>query len=184
MLRIAQHDADAYRTLVGRYLNLCVRYAERMLGNRSSAEDVAQEVWLKIWERTPQCLPQAKFSTWLYRVLMNACIDYTRRTKSFVVLAETNSPPDIAPEADSLMISSQRAARVRRGLGNLPERQRVAVILSYYEGVTNQEAAEAMELEVGAFQQLLFRARQNLKEELKDDLKDEPKETTSGSRTR
>lgn len=165
MRRIAAKDAAAYRELVGKYLNFCVRFAERMTGNRQDAEEIAQDVCLKVWNEAARWEPQAKFSTWLYRVVTNRCIDYKRRIVPFAPIdAETMA--DTAPSADATMMREQQAARVRAALDALPERQRAAVVLSYYEGISNQQAAEAMELQLGAFQQLLFRARQNLKESL------------------
>ncbi|MEZ0224089.1 MAG: sigma-70 family RNA polymerase sigma factor [Alphaproteobacteria bacterium] len=165
MRRVARKDAQAYRALVGKYLSFCVRFAERMTGNRQDAEEIAQDVCLKIWNEAGRWQPQAKFSTWLYRVVMNRCIDYKRKVVPLgVVDAETIA--DGAPSADDEMMREQQAVRVRLALKQLPERQRAAIILSYYEGVTNQEAADAMGMQLGAFQQLLFRARQGLKEKL------------------
>ncbi|TAL28357.1 MAG: sigma-70 family RNA polymerase sigma factor [Alphaproteobacteria bacterium] len=168
MRRIAGKDAKAYRTLVGKYLNFCVRFAERMTGSRQDAEEIAQDVCLKIWNEAPRWQPQAKFSTWLYRVVTNRCIDYKRKVVPLsVVDAETLA--DSAPAADDTIIRAQQSARVRGALQQLPERQRAAVVLSYYEAVSNQEAADAMGMQLGAFQQLLFRARQSLKEKLIDE---------------
>ncbi len=165
MQRIAQRDDAAYRALVGKYLNFCVRFAERMVGNRADAEEIAQDVCLKIWNEAPRWQPQAKFSTWLYRVMTNRCIDYKRKVVPFAPIdAETMADP--TPAADDAMASKQRALRVRAALAELPERQRAAVTLSYFEGVTNAEAAEAMGMQLNAFQQLLFRARQSLKQSL------------------
>jgi RNA polymerase sigma-70 factor, ECF subfamily len=168
MRRIARKDAKAYRELVGKYLNFCVRFAERMTGSRQDAEEIAQDVCLKIWNEAGRWQPQAKFSTWLYRVVTNRCIDYKRKVVPLgVVDAETLA--DAAAPADDMMIREQQAARVRLALKGLPDRQRAAVILSYYEAVSNQQAADAMGMQLGAFQQLLFRARQSLKEKLIDE---------------
>ena len=165
MRRVARKDAQAYRELVGKYLNFCVRFAERMTGSRQDAEEIAQDVCLKIWNEAARWQPQAKFSTWLYRVVMNRCIDYKRKVVPLTVI-DTEALADGARAADEEMMREQQALRVRLALKQLPERQRAAVILSYYEGVTNQEAADAMGMQLGAFQQLLFRARQSLKEKL------------------
>jgi RNA polymerase sigma-70 factor, ECF subfamily len=165
MQRIARQDAEAYRELVAKYLNFCVRFAERMTGNRQDAEEIASDVCLKIWNEAPRWRPEAKFSTWLYRVVTNRCIDYKRKVVPFAPIdAETMADP--APAADDEMVRKQRELRVRAALEELPERQRAAVVLSYYEALTNVQAAEAMGMQLGAFQQLLFRARQNLKQKL------------------
>lgn len=163
--RIARQDSAAYRMLVGRYLDFCVRFAERMTGSRADAEDVAQEVCLKIWREAPNWQPKAKFSTWLYRVVLNASIDYKRKVVPFAPLGD-DVAEDPAPASDAEMIRAEKEAAVRAALQRLPERQRAAVVMSYYEGLGNKESAEAMGLELGAFQQLLFRARQSLKQDL------------------
>lgn len=168
MRHIAARDAKAYRALVGKYLNFCVRFAERMTGSRQDAEEIAQDVCLTVWNEAPRWQPQAKFSTWLYRVVTNRCIDYKRKVVPLSVV-DTEMLVDGAPPADDEMMRKQQAARVRSALQQLPERQRAAVILSYYEAVSNQDAADAMGMQLGAFQQLLFRARQSLKEKLIDE---------------
>lgn len=165
MKRIASRDPAAYRMLVARYLDFCVRFAERMTGSRADAEDIAQEVCLKIWREAANWEPRAKFSTWLYRVVLNAAIDYKRKVVPFAPLAE-DSAEDPASAADTTMMRQEKGEAVRLALGRLPERQRAAVVMSYYEGLGNKESAEAMGLELGAFQQLLFRARQSLRQDL------------------
>jgi RNA polymerase sigma-70 factor (ECF subfamily) len=162
-------DVSAYRKLVMRYMDYCVRFGERMLGNRQDAEDVAQEVCLKIWREAGKWQRQAKFSTWLYRVMFNACIDYKRRVVRFPGRDLPLDTADGAPDPEAVLLEKQTAKQVMCAMQKLPERQRAAVVLSYYEGMANQDAAGIMELELGAFQQLLYRARQNLKMELNDD---------------
>ncbi len=165
MARIAQQDMAAYRQLVHRHLNFCVRFAERMLSNRQDAEDVAQEVCLKIWNEAPRWQPRAKFTTWLYRVLFNACSDHRRKV---IPLAKVDLEliADTAMPADNAIMAQQQSRRVQEGLQRLNARQRAALVLTYYEEVANQEAAETLGLGLGAFQQLLFRARATLKQEL------------------
>ncbi|MDD3030381.1 MAG: sigma-70 family RNA polymerase sigma factor [Alphaproteobacteria bacterium] len=158
----AQGDMGAYRTLVDRYLVWGVRVAERMLGNRQDAEDVMQETCLKIWDEAGRWTPRAKFTTWLYRVLLNACIDRKRRfVPEKADLCENLI--DGAPIAEDILVDRQRSDAVRDALQRLPDRQRAAVVLNYYEEKSNRDAAELMDIETGAYQQLLFRARQNLR---------------------
>lgn len=161
MQRIAQRDSAAYRQLVGRHANRCLRVAERMLGSRADAEDITQEACLKIWREAPRWQPQAKFSTWLYRVVLNACMDHRRK-----VVPITGLDMDgIAAEQPDEEHTQQRR-QVRAALARLPERQRAALVLSYYEGLSNQESAATLGVSLGAFQQLLLRARHALKQEL------------------
>ena len=168
MLRIGQKDIEAYRELIGKHLNKGIKVAERMLGNRQDAEDVMQETCLKVWDEAERWKPKAKFSTWLYRVIFNACLDHKRKIVPFSGVEEVETLVDESPAADDVLIAGQRAKAVQRALQKLAERQRAAMILSYYENISNQDAADALEMNLGAFQQLLFRAKQNLKDELKE----------------
>jgi len=165
--RIARKDPAAFRALVDKHLNFCVRFAERMTGNRADAEDIAQEVCLRIWREAENWQPRAKFSTWLYRVVLNASIDYKRKVIPFAPL-EDDIAPDETASSEEVVSQKETGDEVKKALARLPERQRAAVVMSYYEGLGNKESAEAMGLDLGAFQQLLFRARQNLKLDLKD----------------
>ncbi len=162
MQRTSQGDLHAYRVLVGRHLARGVKVAERMLGNRQDAEDVMQETCLKVWKESGRWRPEAKFSTWLYRVIFNACLDRKRR----FVPQTTDEFDGIADEtrgAEETIIQSQRWAQVKGALQKIPDRQRAAIVLNFYEEMSNQDAADCMGLGLGAYQQLLFRAKQNLK---------------------
>jgi RNA polymerase sigma-70 factor (ECF subfamily) len=163
MMRINQRDKEAYRLLVNKYLSFCVRFGERMLGNRMDAEDVAQEVCLKIWKDPASWKQQSRFSTWLYRVVANACIDHKRKVVP-IVQVELESLHDHTAGVDEVLMMRQQSDYLLKLLQELPERQRAALILSYYEEVSNAQAAEALGIPIGALQQLLFRARQNLKQ--------------------
>jgi RNA polymerase sigma-70 factor (ECF subfamily) len=103
MRRIARKDKAAYRELVGKYLNFCVRFAERMTGNRADAEEIAQDVCLKVWNEAERWQPQAKFSTWLYRVMTNRCIDYKRKVVPFGAI-----------DAETMAAASRRSGSRRR----------------------------------------------------------------------
>ena len=180
MLRVVDGDTQAYQLLITKYLTLCVRFAERMLGSRQDAEDIAQETCLKLWRDPLSWKQQSRFSTWMYRVVYNACIDHKRKVIHFadVELAELY---DTTVAADEVVMEQQQSAYVRGLLQQLPHRQRAALILSYYEGVSNQDAADTLGIPVGAFQQLLFRARQNLKAlVLKHYTENETKERVNG----
>lgn len=163
MMRITQRDKDAYRILVNKYLGVCVRFAERMVGSRQDAEDIVQETCLKLWRDPTSWKQQSKFSTWLYRVIVNACIDHKRKVIPFANV-ELDELHDHAQAADEMLIARQKAAHMQRLLQQLPDRQRAALVLSYYEELSNQQSADALGINVLALQQLLFRARQNLKQ--------------------
>lgn len=175
MAKVARGDAAAYRLLVNRHLNGCLRFAQRMVGNRQDAEDIVQDVCLKLWNEAPRWQPKAKLSTWLYRVLFNACIDHKRKVIPFN-RDGLEELPDESKSIDDFILEQQEAKQVKAALDALPARQRAAVLLSYYEECSNQEAADVMQMSLNAFQQLLFRARQ----QLKDVLLAQPMETHHG----
>jgi RNA polymerase sigma-70 factor (ECF subfamily) len=166
---VAQGDIPAYRELLTRYYPRCMHIAERMLGDVAEAEDVAQEICLRLWRKPQSWQQQAKFSTWLYRVVVNACIDRQRRRVTTATLEEEQLA-DPHQGAETRLMQQERGQQVRRMLQRLPERQRAAMILCYYEELSNQEAAEALEMTTGALQQLLFRAREKLKQMMDETL--------------
>ena len=167
MQRIGQGDAAAYRALVELHMPRALRFAERMLGSRADAEDAVQDVFTRLWRDTAGWKPEAKFSTWLWRVMFNACIDQKRRRKP-VADVELEMFADTAPLADSVMIASEQSMRVRTAMKTLPDRQQAALALCYYEGISNAEAAETLGITLNVLQTTLFRARQKLKILLKD----------------
>lgn len=164
--RVAAGDRTAYALLVERHADRQLGFACRVLSNREAAEDVVQEAFLKLWTHAGRFNPAAaKFTTWFYRVVMNRCLDVKRRKRP-VALPEDYDAIDDAPVSDEALAAKQRAEAVRKGLDGLPERQRVAVSLFYFEGLRAREAAEVMEVGIKAFESLLVRARKQLAKDL------------------
>lgn len=163
---IASGDRRAYERLVARYARRAHAVAWRMLGNASEAEDIVQESFIKVWVNAPAWKREkAKFSTWFYRLLTNACIDL-RRKKPFVALDETHEQADTDASAEEQLQQKQQAGFVARAIAQLPERQRTALILCYYEELSNNHAAEVMGVHIKALEALLVRARATLRESL------------------
>jgi RNA polymerase sigma-70 factor (ECF subfamily) len=159
-------DQRAFQTLVVRHLARALSLARRMTGNVAEAEDVAQEAFLRAWQKAPDWrVGEARFSTWLYRVVVNLCLDRKRR-KPMAPLEAAGDPLDPAPSAELRLAEDQRAQIVATALAALPDRQRAALVLSYYEGVSNVEAAETLGVSVSALESLLVRARKTLRAEL------------------
>lgn len=159
-------DQHAFRALVARHLARVLSLARRMTGNIAEAEDVAQEAFLRAWQKAPDWrVGEARFSTWLYRVVVNLCLD-RRRRKPMAPLEAAGDPLDPAPSAELRLVEDQRKRIVANALAALPDRQRAALVLSYYEGVSNIEAAEALGVSVSALESLLVRARKALRAEL------------------
>ena len=159
-------DRQAYRILVERHGRRVLAMARRMTGNLAESEDVAQDAFLRVWQRAGEWRDQgAKFSTWLYRVVMNLCLD-RRRRKPMAPLEAAGDPPDERQDAESAVAANERSRHVEAALAKLPDRQRAALVLSYYEGLNNAAAAEALEISVAALESLLVRARRSLRAEL------------------
>jgi RNA polymerase sigma-70 factor (ECF subfamily) len=171
MARIAAGERAAFDRLVERHLPRCLRLAERMLGARAEAEDVAQEFFIKVWSGAARWRPAggggARFTTWLYRVVVNLCID-RRRRPVFAPLESAGEPPDPGEGGLAALQRRRTAARVAAAVAALPERQRAALALCFYEGLSDRAAAEILELTPGAVESLLVRARRRLRESLAD----------------
>lgn len=163
MLATGRGDRAAFSVLVRRHLGRASAIAGRMLGNAAEAEEVVQEAFLRVWQKAPAWRPDggARFATWLARVLANLCIDRRRRARS-VPLEDAPEMPDPAPGAEESLVAAERRRHVEAALARLPDRQRAAVILSYYEGLSNAEVAGALDVSVGAVESLLVRARRGL----------------------
>lgn len=160
---VAGGDARAYRDLVDRHAGAQFRYARRLLGNADDAQEVVQEAFLRVWREAGRWRPgEARFSTWLYRVVTNLCIDRRRRWR--VLFTDTPpEEPDTAPQADGRMMAAEQAQAIQRCLDKLAPRQRTAILLCYFEELSNREAADIMGLKVEALESLLVRGRQRLR---------------------
>ncbi|MBN3566716.1 RNA polymerase sigma factor [Burkholderia cenocepacia] len=173
--RVGARDASAVRVLVARKLPRLLALATRMLGDRNEAEDVAQETFLRIWNQAPRWREgEARFDTWLHRVVLNLCYDRLRgrREEPVDTLPDV---PDTQPEPAAHAELRSRDARVRQALAALPPRQREALVLQYYQEMSNVEAANLMGITVDALESLLARARRNLRAQLAGDPPSEDK---------
>lgn len=161
--RVALGDEAACRLLVDRHLTRMLALARRMLGNQADAEEVAQEVFLRVWTHASRWEPgRAQFGTWLHRVATNLCLDRLRRhgTEDIDSIPEPQSD-DPTPHEE--LERSDLARQVDRALQALPARQRAAVTLTHYQGLSNIEAAETLGISVEAVESLLGRARRQLR---------------------
>ena len=164
MTRIAARDHDAMRLAADRHAQAMWRIAYRMLGDQTEAEDVAQESLLKLWNYADRWRAGGPgISAWLSKVATNQCLDRLRR-KRFRSDKEVPDHADEAPLADAQMQADEAHVVVKLCIEALPDRQRAAVILTYYEETPNQPAAEILEMQLKAFESLLFRARSSLRD--------------------
>ena len=164
MRRTAQGDAAAFRALSDAHLGKIMNYAYRLLHNRTDAEDGAQETFLRLWKDAGRYEPRARVTTWLHRIAHNLCIDRLRgrREQPSDALDEERS----SVEPGGLLDRKRVALEVERALATLPERQRAAITLVHYQGLTNVEAAAVLDVNVDALESLLARGRRSLREKL------------------
>ena len=184
MLRVRDDDALAFEELVQRYQNRLVSILEHLVRKREQAEDLAQEVFLRVYRARKTYQPQAKFSTWLFtianNVAKNAKRSLARRREVNLANEEVDAPPaleQMALAASGLMPSrqldkSERAEMVRLAIECLNERQRMALLLSKFENMSYLEIADTMDMSVKATKSLLCRARENLRELLQPYVQD------------
>ncbi|QOZ08883.1 RNA polymerase sigma factor [Bradyrhizobium sp. CCBAU 51765] len=165
--RLATGDEVAFRMLVERHIDRAYAIALRIVGNAADAEDVVQDSMLKIWSHRGRWQHgRAKFSTWLYRVISNRCIDLRRKPRT----ENVEAVPEVAdnqPGAVELIERNELNDMLELAMQRLPEQQRVAVILSYHENMSNGEIAQVMDTTVAAVESLLKRGRQQLRQLLR-----------------
>jgi len=168
-------DTDAFERLVERHQRLVIGTVGRMLGTNSEAEDIAQQVFVRVWKNVKRYVPRAKFTTWLLKITRNLVFnELRRRSRHPQVPLQSESDEEerplkdehaVAPDASLLGDELQRA--VDAAIAKLPETQRMAVILRRYDELSYEEIAETLDQSVSAVKSLLFRARTELRENLK-----------------
>jgi RNA polymerase sigma-70 factor (ECF subfamily) len=171
----ATGDDRAFEQLVERHQRLIIGTVGRMLGTGSDAEDIAQQVFVRVWKNAKRYEPRAKFTTWLLKITRNLVFnELRRRSRHPQVPLQSDSEEEerplkddqaIAPDASLLDQELQDA--VDAAIANLPETQRMAVILRRYDELSYEEIAETLDQSVSAVKSLLFRARTELRENLK-----------------
>ena len=170
LARIGNNEPAAVNEMVTRKLPRLLALAGRILGDADEARDVAQESFLRIWRHAASWRSgEARFDTWLHRVALNLCHDRLRRRKERPLSeADTLALADSAPPLDEQLETTERNARMAAALAALPERQREAIVLQYYQELSNIDAAALMNISVEALESLLSRARRQLRSQLAD----------------
>jgi RNA polymerase sigma factor (sigma-70 family) len=167
MARVLRRDAAAFRTVVDGHATMLYRIAYRMIGDPVEAEDLAQEALARLWQHAGRWRGGAGsgIGAWLTRVTMNLCLDRLRRRRfaSDEAVPERTDETPLAPE---LIEAEQKRQRVVAAIAALPDNQRAAIVLTYYEDLSNAAAAESLDMNIKAFESLLLRARGALKRAL------------------
>jgi RNA polymerase sigma-70 factor, ECF subfamily len=180
MLRVAAGDESSFNYLVEKYHRPMIHFLYRMVHNQSIAEELAQEVFLRVYRARDSYRAEARFTTWLYRIATNLAVNHARdtrheRTVQTVYLdapdEETGTTPDLAddePTVEQSLLRKERMDAIRSHVMALPERQRMAVLMHKYQGMDYRQIGEVLKLSESATKSLLFRAYQTLRDKLKD----------------
>ncbi|HZZ37533.1 MAG TPA: RNA polymerase sigma factor [Acidobacteriaceae bacterium] len=184
MLRVREGDDTGFSFLIEKYRKPIINFMYRMVHNQAVAEELAQEVFLRVYRSRLTYRAEAKFTTWLYRIATNLGVNHARDTKyersaQTVYLdqpdAETGTTPDVAddrPLAEDELVKDERMRAIRKHVMALPERQRTAVLMHKYQGLDYKEIGAVLKLSESATKSLLFRAYQTLRERLKEFVQD------------
>jgi RNA polymerase sigma-70 factor (ECF subfamily) len=179
MLRVREGDDSGFDFLIEKYRKPIINFMYRMVHNQAEAEELAQEVFLRVYRSRQTYRAEAKFTTWLYRIATNLGVNHARDTKheraaQTIYLdqpdPETGTTPDVAdmrPGAEVEMVRDERMRAIRKHVMALPERQRTAVLMHKYQGLDYKEIGAVLRLSESATKSLLFRAYQTLREKLK-----------------
>ena len=164
---IQSGSAHAFGVLVRRHTERFYRLAYRYVQNRETAEDIVQDAFLKLWEEPARWQParHAKFTTWFYKIVVNLCLDWQKKKRP-QALPEDMPLIDEHERPEEAVARAEEHRRLEAEIAALPERQRAAVNLCFAEGLSNQEAADIMGVNLKALQSLLMRAKATLKERL------------------
>jgi RNA polymerase sigma-70 factor (ECF subfamily) len=175
MRLIAGGDTTAFEQLIERHQTLVAGTVARMLGSNSDVEDIAQQVFIRVWKSAGRYVARAKFTTWLLKITRNLVFNEMRRAKRHPHL-----PVQIDPEAeemplkdeamatpDATLLQAELQAEIEKAIMLLPDMQRMALVLRRYEELSYEEIADVLDLSVPAVKSLLFRARTELRERLK-----------------
>ena len=179
MLQVKAGNDSAFEYLVQKYRRPMLNFMYRMAHNSAAAEDLAQEVFLRVYRSRESYEATAKFSTWLYRIATNLAVNHARDTRperpeNTVSLDEPDDEtgrtldlPDRTPSAEQQLMQRERLAAIRKRVQALPERQRIAVVMHKYQQMDYRQIADVLKLSESATKSLLFRAYESLREQLK-----------------
>src|SRR5216110_444138 len=168
-------DTSAFENLVERHQSLVTGTVARMLGSNSDVEDIAQQVFIRVWKSARRYVPRAKFTTWLLKITRNLVFNELRRSKrrGHVPLQSEpggeDHPPlkdETNPAPDASLLESELQQTIEEAIMQLPESQRMALVLRRYEQLSYEQIAEVLDLSVPAVKSVLFRARTELRSRL------------------
>jgi RNA polymerase sigma-70 factor (ECF subfamily) len=179
--RVLAGEEDVYGVLVQRYQSRIVAHVSRMIGNREEGLDLAQEIFLKVFQALDRYNPDFKFSTWLFRIAGNAAIDYLRKKRPKMVALEAQAPDgsdrvssieykSAEPDPYARLRNTERGRAILEAIAELPPDFRELITMRHFSGLSYEEIAEIKEMPLGTVKNKLFRARAVLKDRLSGEL--------------
>ncbi|MEK6646895.1 MAG: sigma-70 family RNA polymerase sigma factor [Candidatus Firestonebacteria bacterium] len=179
ILQFKEGNKNAFEEIIKKYKKIVINVAYNFVYNTSDAEEIAQEVFIKIYQNIHKFNPKAKFKTWVYKITSNLCINVLKKKKihSEVLVSDTKTLPankitDSASLGDNFLIQKELSEIVRNAIFKLSPRQRLAILLQYYEDMSLKEIGESLSCSSAAAGVLLQRARESLQKILSIHLKD------------
>jgi RNA polymerase sigma-70 factor (ECF subfamily) len=174
MRLVAQGDTSAFEQVIERHQALVAGTAARMLGSNSDVEDIAQQVFIRVWKSARRYVPRAKFTTWLLKITRNLVFNELRRAKRRAQVPlqsepgaeETPLKDETNPAPDASLLEDELQRAIEEAIMQLPESQRMALVLRRYEQLSYEEIGEVLDLSVPAVKSVLFRARTELRSRL------------------
>jgi RNA polymerase sigma-70 factor (ECF subfamily) len=174
MRLVARGDTSAFEEVIERHQALVAGTAARMLGSNSDVEDIAQQVFIRVWKSARRYVPRAKFTTWLLKITRNLVFNELRRAKRRAQVPLQSDPgieeiplkDETNPAPDASLLEDELQRAIEEAIMQLPESQRMALVLRRYEQLSYEEIAEVLDLSVPAVKSVLFRARTELRSRL------------------
>ncbi|MBD3285195.1 sigma-70 family RNA polymerase sigma factor [candidate division WOR-3 bacterium] len=164
--KVSDGDGKSFTELVDKYKNRVFSTVYRYVKDPSMTEDLAQEIFIKVWKNARTFKGKSAFSTWLYRIVVNHCLSFHSRRKRHRTVELDESIPDSGGSLEERMDKRAKSELIRQTVGALNRRQRIALILFKFEGYSCKEVAEIMGISFSAAQSLIFRAIDNLRKKL------------------
>jgi RNA polymerase sigma-70 factor (ECF subfamily) len=180
MCRVTTGDKHAFETLVYRHQRPVLNFIFRFMGDPTEAEDLTQEVFFRVWKSAGTYKPDAKFTTWLYRIATNLCINKQRalRIRKWLAISQSHEPKQNSEDTfipvegaeittpEDHLIDSEQSLHLLNAINDLPTSQRLAIVLKIYDGLSYHEISQIMNRSVSAVDSLLIRAKKNLRKKL------------------
>jgi RNA polymerase sigma-70 factor, ECF subfamily len=174
MQLVARGDTSAFEELIERHQSLVAGTVARMLGSNSDVEDIAQQVFIRVWKSARRYVPRAKFTTWLLKITRNLVFNEMRRARRHAHVPLQSEPgteeiplkDETNPAPDASLLEGELKRAIEEAILQLPESQRMALVLRRYEQLSYEQIAEVLDLSVPAVKSVLFRARTELRSRL------------------